>query len=94
MATTTFTITGNEWSAITLYGQSGVCWLNSNIQGGGDVVVDHSTNGGVSCSIIKGSTIHREPGVKLPFTADNLADIYYAKCVSPNSTVVLSVDTY
>jgi hypothetical protein len=94
MATKKVNVNGNVWTAITTNGQSGSCWLNTNIIGGGAVMVDHSTVSGINCSFDKAYPLYREYGVKLNFTADVLSDIYYAKCTNPTSTVILSVDAY
>lgn len=56
--------------------------------------IDHSTVSGTSCSIARSSILHRDYSTRIAFTADLLSDIYYARCVDPNASVILTVDAY
>ena len=91
MATKNVTVSGIAWTPITTTGQSGSCWLGTNIEKG-SVMIDHSTVSGMDCSFSKAYPLYREYGAKLSFTADNLADIYYARCIDGGTSVVISVD--
>lgn len=94
MATKIVSISGTAWTPITTNGQSGSCWLNTNITGKGIVMIDHSTTSGTNCSFNRAYPLYREYGSTLHFTADNLADIYYARCNELDATVTLSVDAF
>lgn len=58
------------------------------------MAIDHSTISGTSCSIARSSILHRDYFTRIAFTADLLSDVYYARCVDPDGSVVLSVDAY
>ena len=94
MATKLVTVSGSAWTAITTNGQSGSCWLNTNVVGYGNVAIDHSTASGIDCTIAKSLILHRDYGTRLSFTADYLADVFYARCIDPNGSVVLTIDAY
>jgi len=93
MATKTVNIDGLTWTAITTAGQSGTCWLNSNVIGNGCVVIDHSVISNALCDFSKSYPLYRDSGVLFSFTADSIADVYYARCVEPEASVTLTVDT-
>jgi len=92
MATKTVEINSSTWTAITTAGQSGTCWLDTNVTGGGCVLINHSTVSGTSCECTKAYPLYREYGAIFSFTADTIYDVYYAKCNGLDASVILTVD--
>lgn len=94
MAITKYTITGATWTAISSAGESGTCWLNGLINGGGKVVVNHSDAGtgglDLTASYPVGDPSKNEDAVQL--IADGTGDIFYARCTDPLASANLISD--
>ncbi len=81
----------DDWTAISLIGESGTCWLQRK-PNRGQVVLSHSDSGtggledDVSYPLVKPS-----PDI-LPITADNVDDIFYAKCIETDENAVVISD--
>jgi hypothetical protein len=92
---TAYTINATTWTAITTAGQSGTCWLNEDNDGAGgaaDCRISHSDSGAPSLDTSK--RVYKPQGNTdvLPFSVDNVSDIYYARCKNAGDSVVLFVD--
>lgn len=56
--------------------------------------IDHSTVSGTSCLISRSLVLHRDYNARVSFITDTLTDVFYARCIDPNGSVVLTVDAY
>ena len=80
MAITSNAITGAAWVPISAAGESGTCWLQ-NIPDKGQVVINHSNSGVPSDSDVDESyfMVNNQNNI-VEITADDAADIFYARC--------------
>ncbi|MDH4127375.1 MAG: hypothetical protein OEV44_01380 [Spirochaetota bacterium] len=94
MAITKYTITGATWTPISSAGQSGTCWLNGLISGGGKVVINHSKTGTGALLTAEGYPVadpsKNEDAVQI--VADDLNDIFYARCTDSLASAILFAD--
>ena len=80
MAITPNSITGDAWTPITSAGESGTCWLQ-NIPDKGQVVINHSNSGVPSAGDVDDSYFMVNNQNKIvEITADDAADVFYARC--------------
>lgn len=93
-----YTITGSAWTAITTAGQSGSCWLDAEDDGAKgqvDVRLFHSDAGEpAAAKVTEGYPVRRPVGNRdqVSITADNVSDIFYARCFSADAEAILTVD--
>lgn len=86
-----YTIESTSWTPITTAGQSGSCWVDKVIRGGGYVLVNHSDSGAPKSY---GFRLHNKKGNDglCLFSADNEDDIYYARVLKGGQAVRILVD--
>ena len=90
MAVKKTTIT-DDWTAISLTGESGTCWLQRKPDRG-QVVLSHSDSGtGVLEDDVSYQLIKASPDI-LDITADNVSDIFYAKCLETGEEAIIVSD--
>lgn len=89
MATEKIEIT-DEWTPISLAGQSGTCWFRNFPKG--TIAIDHSDSGEGGLDIDK-SYYHKKSKTEIiDLTADNVDDIFYAICLNSDETAELIAD--
>lgn len=89
---TQFSITPNEWTAITEPGDAVSCWLDEDADGAlghVDVRLAHSTDGvptdlPTNCKRVRSETTSLSP--------DNARDVWYARCMNAGDAAKLTVD--
>ena len=95
---TQYPLDSTAWVAISAAGQGGSCWLDEDNDGAGgrvEVRLYHSDAGVPALAkATEGKQVYKPMGNKdtLPFTADNASDVYYAICVNPGDTAIISSD--
>lgn len=91
-----YTITNEDWTAITTAGESGSCWLSLDAQNiNGICRMYHSDTEVPDEDFIElGYPVYipRGSNQKVTFSADNSNDIYYAIMDKENSSTTLIVD--
>lgn len=93
MAITKKKINSISWIAITSAGKSGSCWLGKNIKGKGKVYINHSDSGSPPVKTF-GYPLSKpiDNNGMLKIGANNLDDIFYARCQESNNEVIIFVD--
>lgn len=92
-----YSISGSEWKAITVAGQSGSCWLdeqNDGAGGGVNAVVWHGITEPTSAEKTKAKRVFTPTSNNdtMLITADSGSDVFYATCIGENDTAIISVD--
>ncbi len=93
MAIQSHIINGNDWTAISLVGQQGSCWLKRNPEVG-RVYIHHSEIGSGSLDVDDGFPLYpaSENNELLKISADSEFDIFYAKCNNVDAIAEIVVD--
>jgi len=96
MALRSITLTGNSWTAITTAGESGACFTRdiSTDEGNNTVYITHS---GITPAVDTANFLTLFPSIHnegyLHFSADDLNDVYYARCAGSSGTATILVDS-
>lgn len=91
MTISTKQITGAAWVVISAPGESGTCWLREFPEG--QIAIVHSSSGVPTGDAIDDSYFMEKDYNKiLDLSADDSADIFYARCTGADDTAILIVD--
>lgn len=86
-----FIIGGDSWTPISLANQSGTCWVQKN-PGKGQVIISHSDSGE---GILDVDVSYFMPSNKrkiVDISADNINDVFYARCSVAGESAIIDVD--
>lgn len=89
MATIKIDIT-DAWTPVSAAGESGTCWLRRFPKGA--IAIDHSDSGEGGLDEEKAYYPARDKTNIIDITADNVGDIFYAKCLDTGDTAELIAD--
>jgi hypothetical protein len=86
-------INRTTWMPITTAGQQGSCWMFENIEGGGGVLISHSSTGSLPRSRSGFRVWKPNDNTNIAILGpDDANDIFYARCTNANELVKLCVD--
>lgn len=91
MAITSYTVNDTAWTAITAAGESGTCWLQQKPEEG-RCVIHHSDSGTGSLDIEDGYFLPDNKSEIVSIVADNVSDIFYARCSDADETATVVTD--